>query len=141
MTVKSALDGVETILGIIAKGDADPSVKLTTIRTLAEALRNDIQDIAANVYSNYIEADDDDTEETFDMAGAVETLRERLAKQEFNNLYSFYDIDGLRFSDERPKVRVAMARALMQIAVDLKRDPNPAWEGVVSTEGYFGGDE
>jgi len=138
MTVKSALDGVDAILGIIAKGDADPSVKLVAIRKLAETLRNDIQDISDVEYANYIAADD---ETAFDMAGAVETLHERLAKQDFNNLYAYYDIDGIRFADDRPPVRVAIAKALLQIAVELKRDANPAWEGVVSVEGFIGDDE
>jgi hypothetical protein len=140
MTVKSALDGVEAILGIIAKGDADPSVKLVAIRKLAETLRNDIQDLADVDYANYIAADEGD-EKPFDMAGAVETLHERLAKQDYNNLYAYYDIDGIRFADERPPVRVAIAKALLQIAVELKRDANPAWEGVVSIEGFIGDDE
>lgn len=138
MTVKSALDGVEAILGIIAKGDADPSVKLVAIRKLAETLRNDIQDITDSEYSNYIVADE---APTFDMAGAVETFRERLALQEYNNLYAYYDLDGIRFADDRPPVRVAIAKALLQIAVELKRDANPAWEGVVSVEGFIGDDE
>lgn len=138
MTVKSALDGVESILGIIAKGDADPSVKLVAIRKLAETLRNDIQDLSDVEYSSYIENSE---ESTFDMAAAVEQLRERLAKQEYNNLYAYYDFDGLIHSDERPSVRVAIAKALLQIAVDLKRDPNPAWAGIVSTEGQDGGEE
>lgn len=138
MTVKSALDGVDSILGIIAKGDADPSVKLVAIRKLAETLRNDIQDLSDVEYSSYIENSE---ESTFDMAAAVETLRERLAKQEYNNLYAYYDFEGLIHSDERPAVRVAIAKALLQIAVELKRDPNPAWEGIVSTEGQYGGEE
>lgn len=138
MTVKTALDGVEAILGIIAKGDADPSVKLVAIRKLAETLRNDIQDLTDAEYSNYIEGND---EPEFDMAEAVAMLHEKLSKRDFNELYSYYDIDAIRFVDDRPAVRVAMAKALLQIAAEVKRDANPAWEGIVSVEGFIGDEE
>lgn len=136
MTVKSALDGVETILAIIAKGDADPSVKLTAIRTLAETLRNDLQDISEEVYDTYMDTEVE-IPASFNEDDAVEKLHAPLSKQEYNNLYAYYDISAFDAADPRPYVRVALAKALLRIAVEKERVPNPLWEGIVTANGVI----
>lgn len=136
MTVKSALDGVQSILGIITKGDAEPSVKLTAIRKLAETLRNDLIDLGEDVYDSYI-PEEVEVPVSFDEDDAIAKIHERLKKQEFNNLYAYYDIHAFEAADKRPYVRVAIAKALLLIAVEMQRVPNPAWEGIVTVNGVI----
>lgn len=131
MSAKSALDSIENILAILAKGDADPATKLDAVQTLLYNLRADVQELAAGIYSDYLPAPEDD----FDMADAVAKLYEPLKKQEFQNLYAYYD-DPERFSDlPTDNIRVAMAKALTQIAQDVEEQPNALWASIILAEG------
>ena len=133
MSISTALDGIESIIAIIKKGDADPAQKLEVIKDLAQMLRNDIQDLADQTYATYVPAL---PPITFDMKKAVEDLLVQFRKQEYNNLYAYYTMDML--ADEKdPYVRVAFATALGNLAVELKRDPSPVWASLIQTEGLI----
>jgi len=133
MSIVTALDGVESILAIIKKGDAAPEKKLQVILDLAEVLRNDIQDLADNSYANYL---DDLPPPTFDMEQATADFLEVFRKQEYNNLYAYYTLDLM--SDEKdPHVRFCIARALVKLANELKQQPSNVWTYLVQTEGVI----
>lgn len=133
MSLSTALDGIESILTIIKKGDAPPEQKVTAILHLAEVLRNDIQDLADEVYAEYVE---ELPPPTFDVDQAVADFLTVFRLQDYNNLYSFYNMQP--FTDEPdPHVRVAMARALVKYAQEVKREPNATWASLIQTEGVI----
>jgi hypothetical protein len=137
MSLSTALDGIESILTIIKKGDAPPEQKLKAILHLSEVLRNDIQDLADEAYAEYVP---DLPPPTFDMKEAIESLLVAFRLQEYNNLYSFYNLQP--FADEPdPHVRNAMAQALVKLAVEQKREPNPTWASIIQTEGVISEDD
>lgn len=139
MSAKTALDGIDAILAIIAKGAASPEEKLSTIRRLAEGVRNDIQDFASADYESYLPPDADLVSET-PLKEAVAKLKTALEKQEYNLIYAHYSEDEFRNGNdmEDPFIRVAFAMALTEIAVEKQRDPNPYWGFIISTNGQFG---
>jgi hypothetical protein len=134
MSIVSALDGVDSILAIIKKGAADPATKLEAILPLAERLRNDLQDLGDEAYaSEYVS---ELPPITFDMEQAISDFLEVFRKQEYNNLYAYYDLDIM--SDEKdPHVRNAIAQALVKLAVELKREPSSVWTYLIQTEGVI----
>lgn len=138
MTIKAALDGVETALALIIKGDADPATKLEALRPLLYQLRSDIMDSAEQEYLTYMDAeqvpltemqalefDDDETQQKF---------YDNFSKQQINNLRAYYDIDAFREIDN-DRIRVCMARALCQLAAENNVAPNKSWQSVISAEG------
>lgn len=138
MTIKAALDGVETALALIIKGDADPATKLEALRPLLYQLRSDIMDSAEQEYRTYMDAeqvpltemqalefDDDETQQKF---------YDNFSKQQINNLRAYYDIDAFREIDN-DRIRVCMARALCQLAAENNVAPNKSWQSVISAEG------
>jgi hypothetical protein len=137
MSLSTALDGIENILTVIKKGDAPPEQKLTAILHLAEVLRNDLQDVADETYGEYVP---ELPPPTFDMQEAIESFLVAFRKQEYNNLYSFYNLQP--FADEHdPHIRNAMASALVKLAVELKREPNPTWALLIQNEGVISEDD
>ena len=133
MSIVTALDGVDSILAIIKKGDATPEKKLEAILGVAEIVRNDIQDLADNSYSDYVE---ELPPITFDMKQAVADLLVAFRAQDFNNLFAYYDLSML--GDEKdPHMRMAFATALTKLATELKRAPNPDWSYLIQTEGVI----
>jgi len=133
MSIVTALDGIDSILAIIKKGDATPDKKIEAILGLAEVVRNDIQDLADNSYSNYVE---ELPPITFDMQQAVTDFLTAFRKEEYNNLYYYYELPI--FADEKdPHVRMAIASALVKLATELKRKPNPDWAFLIQTEGVI----
>jgi hypothetical protein len=138
MSLSTALDGIESILTIIKKGDAPPEKKLEAIKDLGEILRNDIQDLADAVYSDYVP---ELPPISFDMELAVKDLLEAFRKQVYNNLYCYYDLSPFR-DEPDPYVRVAIATALVKYAQEQKREPNSTWAAIIQTEGVISeGDE
>lgn len=131
MTVQSALNGLNSILAVISKGDADPATKLLAIQDLANVARNDIQDLADQEYSSYLP---DRKQPTFDMKKAVDDLYEPLSKQIYFNLYDYYHRTTL-MDEPDPFIRVALCQALMRCAVDQKQEPNPLWAAVIQCDG------
>lgn len=138
MSLSTALDGIESILAVIKKGDAPPEQKLKAILNLAEVARNDVQDLMDTSYSDYVP---ELPPITFDMDKAVADLLEAFRKQVYNNLYSYYDLQP--FLDEPdPHVRTAIATALVKYAQEQKRAPNSTWAAIIQNEGVISeGDE
>lgn len=132
MSAQSALDAIENILALINKGRGSPEEKLAAIQKLAYDLRADVQDMATVVYAAYL---DPEEPEDFDMDEGVRLLHEQLSKQDFFNLYAFYD-DPVRFNDlATNRIRLAMAKALLQIATEVEQNPNPLWNSIVLAQG------
>lgn len=131
MTMQTALNGCNAILAIIQKGHADPATKLAAIADLVEAVRSDIRDLADAEYSNYLAAP---AKPTFDMEKAVADLAEQLRKQIYYNLYSYYHAQTF-MDEEDPFVRVAIAKALLLVAVENEKEPNPVWLAVIQNDG------
>uniref|UniRef100_A0AB39CE85 Uncharacterized protein n=1 Tax=Pseudomonas phage HRDY3 TaxID=3236930 RepID=A0AB39CE85_9VIRU len=133
MSIVNALDGVNSILAIIKKGDATPEKKLETILEVAEGVRNDIQDVADKAYADYI---DELPPPTFDMEQAIADLLEKFRKQEFANL--FYHYDKQVFADEAdPHIRLAIATALVKFAIEQQKAPSAVWSYIIQNEGVI----
>lgn len=138
MTIKAALDGVETAIALLLKGDADAATKLDALRPLLYQLRMDIMDSADQEYRSYMDAeqvpltemqalefDDDETQQKF---------YDNFSKQQINNLRAYYDIEAFQEIDNA-RLRVCMARALCQLAAENSVAPNKSWQSVISAEG------
>lgn len=138
MTIKAALDGVETALALILKGDADPATKLDVLRPLLYQLRSDIMDVSAQEYQSYMDAEpaplSDMQSLEFDDVATQEKFYEKLKLQQFNNLRAYYDIDAFLEIDN-DRIRVCIARALCQLAAENNVAPNKSWQSVISAEG------
>jgi hypothetical protein len=140
MTIKAALDGVETALALITKGDADAQTKLDALRPLLYELRANIMDVSQQEYENYMDAETappaSDVEAlTFDDDDEIqEKFYTNFKSQQFNNLRSYYDIEAFREIDNA-QIRVCMARALCKLAAENDVSPNKSWQSVISAEG------
>lgn len=134
MSMKTALDGINNILAILVKGEADAATKLDAVRPLCYDLKNDLEDLAAIQYANYIPPEPewrpgDDTLET-----AVAKLYVPLSKQMFNLLTNFYDSKFFEEEDD-PFIRLAHAKALLQIAAEQEKTPPQYWIFVAENNG------
>lgn len=139
MTIKAALDGVETALALITKGDADAQTKLDALRPLLYELRANIIDVSQQEYENYMDAEpaplSDVAALSFDDDDEIqEKFYTNFKAQQFNNLRSYYDIEAFREIDNA-QIRVCVARALCKLASENDVAPNKSWQSVISAEG------
>lgn len=138
MTIKAALDGVETALALIIKGDADPAAKIEALRPLLYQLRSDIIDTSEQEYRTYMDAEAAPLTEMqaleFDDASIQQKFYDNFSKQQINNLRSYYDIEAFQEVDN-DRLRVCMARALCQFAAESGVAPNKSWSFVINAEG------
>lgn len=138
MTLKAALDGVETALILIEKTGASAEDKIDALRKLLFQLRSDIIDVSEHSYKNYLEPEPVEQTEmqslVFDDAEAQQKFYDNLSQQEINMLRNYYDIGAFREIDNA-RLRVCLAQALCQCATDKNVKPNNSWLSVINAEG------
>lgn len=138
MTLKAALDGVETALILIEKTGASAEDKIDALRKLLFQLRSDIIDVSEHSYQDYLEPEPVQPSEMqsleFDDDDVQAKFYNNLNLQEINMLRNYYDVGAFQEIDNN-RIRVCLARALCQIAAEKKVKPNNSWLSVINAEG------
>lgn len=134
MSAKQVLDGINTIRDIINHPSLSDAEKIATLKTSVEEVRNDIQDLASEVFANFVapSADNATSEEE-------ELAYETLNKQEVNDLIFFYKKSVFTNIRTSP-ARLALARVLIRIANEKEVKAPSLWVTIAASAGEMNED-
>lgn len=134
MSAKQVLDGINTLRDIINHPTLSDAEKIATLKVSVEEVRNDIQDLASDVFANFVAAvPDTATSEEEDQA------YEQLNKQEVNDLIFFYKKSVFGQIRTAP-ARFALARVLIRIAREKEVKAPSLWLNIAASAGEMNED-
>ena len=129
-----SLNDVQAALGIlrvlIAKGDVSLEDKLSVIDEKLEEIGYVVSDLLLSRQTvDHVVVKDDFETAGIDLAEVAEQFYTLLKEQSFNNLYAFYDEEGMH-DISHPGMRQACASALIRLSRENKREPRMLWVSI-----------
>ena len=129
-----SLNDVQAALGIlrvlIAKGDVSLEDKLSVIDEKLEEIGYVVSDLLLSRQTvDHVVVKDDFETAGIDLADVAEQFYTLLKEQSFNNLYTFYDEEGMH-DISHPGMRQACASALIRLSRENKREPRMLWVSI-----------
>lgn len=129
-----SLNDVQAALGIlrvlIAKGGVSLEDKLSVIDEKLEEIGYVVSDLLLSRQTvDHVVVKDDFETAGIDLAEVAEQFYTLLKEQSYNNLYAFYDEEGMH-SISHPGMRQACASALIRLSRENKREPRMLWVSI-----------
>jgi hypothetical protein len=134
MSAKQVLDGINTLRDVINHPTLSDAEKIAALKVSVEEVRNDIQDLASDVFANFV-APVPDTASSEEEDAAYEQLN----KQEVNDLIFFYKKSVFARIRTAP-ARLSLARILIRIANEKEVTAPSLWLTIAASAGEMNED-